>query len=124
MASFSGRNSAARPSKPNPSSAASRSGPDGGWSQAKTCPAMLSDRPVALRAGPPGQIKRPRYPRGHASLVKTSKDDGSRPRPRPTKPGGEGSKSLIPITGAGGLGGVGSCGAGSGSRRAKGMDLD
>jgi hypothetical protein len=40
--------------------------------------------------------------RGHAFLVGTQRDDGSWPMTsRPAKPGGEGSKSLIPITAAG-----------------------
>ena len=38
-----------------------------------------------------------------AFLIRTQRDDGSWPMTsRPVKPGGEGSKSLIPITGAGG----------------------
>jgi squalene-hopene/tetraprenyl-beta-curcumene cyclase len=40
--------------------------------------------------------------RAHAFLAKTQRDDGSWPMTsRPTKPGGKGSTSLIPITGAG-----------------------
>lgn len=40
--------------------------------------------------------------RGQAFLIKTQREDGSWPMTsRPTKPGSEGSKSLIPITGAG-----------------------
>jgi hypothetical protein len=40
--------------------------------------------------------------RAHALLIQTQRDDGSWPMTsRPVKPGGEGSKSLIPITGAG-----------------------
>jgi hypothetical protein len=40
--------------------------------------------------------------RAHAFLIRTQRPDGSWPMTsRPTKPGGEGSKSLIPITGAG-----------------------
>jgi hypothetical protein len=40
--------------------------------------------------------------RGHAFLIETQRDDGSWPMTsRPTKPGGEGAKYLIPITGAG-----------------------
>ncbi len=44
----------------------------------------------------------PAIRRGQEFLVKTQRDDGSWPMTsRPTKPGGEGSTSLIPITGAG-----------------------
>jgi hypothetical protein len=40
--------------------------------------------------------------RALAFLIKTQRADGSWPMTsRPVKPGGEGSKSLIPITGAG-----------------------
>jgi hypothetical protein len=40
--------------------------------------------------------------RAHTFLIETQRDDGSWPMTsRPVKPGGEGCKSLIPITGAG-----------------------
>ena len=40
--------------------------------------------------------------RGREFLIKMQRDDGSWPMTsRPSKPGGDGSKSLIPITGAG-----------------------
>jgi hypothetical protein len=40
--------------------------------------------------------------RAHAFLIKTQREDGSWPMTsRPVELGGEGSKSLIPITGAG-----------------------
>ena len=40
--------------------------------------------------------------RAHDFLIKTQRDDGSWPMTsRPIKPGGEGSKSLIPITAGG-----------------------
>jgi hypothetical protein len=40
--------------------------------------------------------------RGQAFLIKTQREDGSWPMTsRPTAPGGKGSTSLIPITGAG-----------------------
>ena len=49
---------------------------------------MKSDAPVIRRA--------------HAFLIKTQRADGSWPMTsRPVRPGGEGAKSLIPITGAG-----------------------
>jgi hypothetical protein len=45
--------------------------------------------------------------RAHAFLARTQREDGSWPiTSRPTKPGGEGSKSLIPITAAGTAWGV------------------
>ena len=49
---------------------------------------IKSDEPVIARA--------------HAFLIKTQRADGSWPMTsRPTKPGGKGSTSLIPITGGG-----------------------
>src|SRR4029453_3314999 len=45
--------------------------------------------------------------RGQTFLVKTQRNDGSwSMTSRPTEPGGQGSKSLIPITGAGSAGAV------------------
>src|SRR6185295_19881070 len=75
-----------------------------GWSQAK---AMKSDAWAtgqALYALSHAGIKPddPAITRGQAFLTKTQRDDGSWPMTsRPMKPGGEGAKSLIPITGAG-----------------------
>ena len=44
----------------------------------------------------------PAIRRGQAFLIKTQRADGAWPMTsQPVKPGGEGSKSLIPITGAG-----------------------
>jgi hypothetical protein len=81
-----------------------RQNADGGWSQTKD---MASDgwaTGQALYALANAGIKpdEPVITRAHAFLVKTQRDDGSWPMTsRPVKPGGEGCKSLIPITGAG-----------------------
>jgi hypothetical protein len=77
---------------------------DGGWSQTKE---MLSDAWAtgqALYALAHAGIKpdAPVIARAHAFLIRTQREDGSwQMTSRPAKPGGEGSKSLIPITGAG-----------------------
>jgi hypothetical protein len=81
-----------------------RQNADGGWSQA---PGMASDAWAtgqALYALAHAQIKpeNAMIARAHAFLVKTQREDGSWPMTsRPTSPGGKGSNSLIPITGAG-----------------------
>jgi hypothetical protein len=81
-----------------------RQNADGGWSQTQD---MASDgwaTGQALYALAHTGIKAddPVIARAHAFLINTQRDDGSWPMTsRPTKPGGEGSKSLIPITGAG-----------------------
>jgi hypothetical protein len=81
-----------------------RQNADGGWSQAKD---MASDgwaTGQALYALAHAGIKPndPSIARAHAFLVKTQREDGSWPMTsRPTTPGGKGSTSLIPITGAG-----------------------
>jgi hypothetical protein len=81
-----------------------RQNADGGWSQAKDMPSDAWATGQALyalaHAGiAPGE---PVIARAHAFLIKTQRSDGSWPMTsRPTKPGGPGSKSLIPITGAG-----------------------
>jgi hypothetical protein len=81
-----------------------RQNADGGWGQA---PEMASDgwaTGQALYALAHAGLKGddPAITRAHDFLIKTQKEDGSWPMTsRPTKPGGEGSKSLIPITGAG-----------------------
>jgi hypothetical protein len=81
-----------------------RQNADGGWSQAKkmasdgwaTGQALYALAHVGFKPDDP-VIKR-----AHAFLKKTQRDDGSWPMAsRPVKPGGAGSKSLIPITGAG-----------------------
>jgi hypothetical protein len=77
---------------------------DGGWSQAQK---MGSDAwatgqalyALAHAGMGPGE---PAIARGQAFLTKSQREDGSWPMTsRPLKPGGEGSKSLIPITAAG-----------------------
>jgi hypothetical protein len=78
---------------------------DGGWSQTKE---MASDgwaTGQALYALTHAGIKadEPVIARAQAFLIKTQREDGSWPMTsRPTKPGDEGCKSLIPITGGGG----------------------
>ena len=81
-----------------------RQNTDGGWAQAAN---MSSDAwatgqalyALAHSRIPPGD---PMVERARTFLIKSQRDDGSWPMTsRPTKPGGEGSKSLIPITGAG-----------------------
>lgn len=77
---------------------------DGGWSQTDD---MLSDAWAtgqALYALSHTGIRpdNPTINRAQSFLIKTQRDDGSWPMTsRPIKPGGEGSKSLIPITAAG-----------------------
>lgn len=77
---------------------------DGGWSQA---PGMAGDAwatgqalyALAHAGVTPAD---PTVARAHAFLVRSQREDGSWPMTsRPVKPGGAGSKSLIPITGAG-----------------------
>lgn len=77
---------------------------DGGWSQT---PEMASDAWAtgqALYALAETGIARddPAVARGHEFLAKTQREDGGwTMTSRPTRPGGEGSTSLIPITGGG-----------------------
>ncbi len=81
-----------------------RQNTDGGWSQS---PDMASDAWAtgqALYALSHAGLKpaEPVIARGQAFLIKTQREDGSWPMTsRPTKPGGEGTKYLVPITGAG-----------------------
>jgi squalene-hopene/tetraprenyl-beta-curcumene cyclase len=81
-----------------------RQNADGGWSQAKDMSSDAWATGQALYALAHAGIKpdEPVISRAHAFLVKAQRKDGSWPMAsRPVKPGGEGSKSLIPITGAG-----------------------
>jgi Squalene-hopene cyclase N-terminal domain len=81
-----------------------RQNADGGWSQTKDMPSDAWATGQALYALACAGIKpdAPVITGAHAFLVKTQRDDGSWPMTsRPVKPGGEGCKSLIPITSAG-----------------------
>jgi hypothetical protein len=81
-----------------------RQNADGGWSQAKDMASDAWATGQALYALAHAGIKadEPVIAHAHAFLVKTQREDGSWPMTsRPVKPGGAGSKSLIPITGAG-----------------------
>jgi hypothetical protein len=81
-----------------------RQNADGGWSQTKEMASDAWATGQALYALAHAGINRdePVSARGREFLIRTQRDDGSWPMiSRPTKPGGEGSKSLIPITGAG-----------------------
>jgi hypothetical protein len=76
----------------------------GGWSQVKGMASDAWATGQALYALAHAGIQRgePVIRRAHAFLIKTQTDDGSWPMTsRPVKPGRAGSKSLIPITGAG-----------------------
>jgi hypothetical protein len=82
---------------------------DGGWSQTPELPSDAWATGQALYALAHAGLHSadPIVARGQAFLVVTQRDDGSWPMvSRPTKPGGEGSTSLIPITGAGSAWGV------------------
>jgi Squalene-hopene cyclase N-terminal domain len=81
-----------------------RQNSDGGWSQAKdmasdawaTAQALYALAHAGIKSNDPG------IARAHAFLIKRQREDGSWPMTsRPTTPGGKGSTSLIPITGAG-----------------------
>ena len=81
-----------------------RQNPDGGWCQTTGMPSDAWATGQALYALAHAGVKsdEPAVARGHTFLATTQREDGSWPMTsRPTKPGGEGSKSLIPITGAG-----------------------
>jgi hypothetical protein len=81
-----------------------RQNADGGWSQS---PQMASDAWAtgqALYALAHAAVKPddPLIIRAQAFLIQTQRENGSWPMTsRPTKPGGEGCMSLVPITGAG-----------------------
>src|SRR5262249_19535194 len=77
---------------------------DGGWSQTKDMASDAWATGQALYALAHAGVKSDNLviTRGQAFLIKTQRADGSWPMTsRPVKPGGEGSTSLIPITGAG-----------------------
>ncbi len=91
-------------SEPLVQSMKGRQNPDGGWSQTKDMGSDAWATGQALYALAHAGIKPddPVVARAHIFLIKTQRDDGSWPMTsRPVKPGGEGSKSLIPITCAG-----------------------
>jgi hypothetical protein len=81
-----------------------RQNDDGGWSQTKEMASDAWATGQALYALAHAGIKPddPVVARARAFLIQTQREDGSWPmKSRPVKPGGPGSKSLIPITGAG-----------------------
>jgi hypothetical protein len=81
-----------------------RQNADGGWSQAPDMPsdAWATGQALYALAHTGSTSDDPAVARGRAFLARTQREDGSWPMTsRPIKPGGEGSKSLIPITGAG-----------------------
>jgi hypothetical protein len=81
-----------------------RQNPDGGWSQANEMSSDAWATGQALYALACGQVALddPVVGRGQTFLITTQRPDGSWPMTsRPTKPGGQGATSLIPITGAG-----------------------
>jgi hypothetical protein len=81
-----------------------RQNEDGGWSQSKGMASDAWATGQALYALAQAGVKsdEPAIRRGQVFLIKTQRADGSWPMTsRPAKPGGEGSKSVIPITGAG-----------------------
>lgn len=81
-----------------------RQKPDGGWSQTieMASDAWATGQALYALALAGSTADDPVITRAQAFLVKTQRDDGSWPMTsRPIKPGGDGSKSLVPITGAG-----------------------
>ena len=81
-----------------------RQNADGGWSQAKdmASDAWATGQALYVLAHAGIKSDEPVIQRGHAFLIKTQRADGSWPMTsRQVKPGGKGSKSLIPITAAG-----------------------
>jgi Prenyltransferase and squalene oxidase repeat len=82
-----------------------RQNADGGWSQAKDMASDAWATGQALYALAHADLNPddPVSARGQAFLTRTQLEDGSwKMTSRPTRPGGKGSNSLIPITGAGG----------------------
>jgi hypothetical protein len=81
-----------------------RQNTDGGWKQTNDMPSDAWATGQALYALACAGVAPDdaAISRGQAFLIKTQRKDGSWPMTsRPTKPGGKGSTSLIPITGAG-----------------------
>jgi hypothetical protein len=81
-----------------------RQNADGGWSQSREMTSDAWATGQALYALAHAGIKPddPAVVRAHRFLITAQRDDGSWPMTsRTTKPGGEGCKSLVPITGAG-----------------------
>lgn len=77
---------------------------DGGWSQATEMASDAWATGQALYALRHAGLKpsHDAISRAHHFLIKTQREDGSWPMTsRPTNPGGEGTGSLVPITGAG-----------------------
>ena len=81
-----------------------RQNADGGWSQTKgmASDAWATGQALYALAHAGVQPGEPTFERARSFLVKTQREDGSWPMTsRPIPPGSEGSKSLVPITGAG-----------------------
>lgn len=81
-----------------------RQNPDGGWSQTNEMPsdAWATGQALYALAHAKVALNDPAIQRGQAFLIAAQRADGSWPMTsRPTKPGGDGSNSLIPITGGG-----------------------
>jgi squalene-hopene/tetraprenyl-beta-curcumene cyclase len=81
-----------------------RQNSDGGWSQAAgmESDAWATGQALYALSYAGFTVDEPIVARARAFLIKTQRDDGSWPMTsRPTKPGDEGAKSLIPITGGG-----------------------
>jgi len=81
-----------------------RQNADGGWGQTKdmASDAWATGQALYALAHAGVRADEPVIRRAHAFLLKTQRADGSWPMTsRPVKPGGEGARSLIPITGAG-----------------------
>jgi hypothetical protein len=81
-----------------------RQNADGGWSQSKemTSDAWATGQALYALANAGVKSGEPVIQRAQAFLAKTQAEDGSWPMTsRPTKPGGEGAKNLVPIIGAG-----------------------
>jgi squalene cyclase len=88
---------------------AKRQNADGGWSQTTelASDAWATGQALYALAAAGCDSHDPVVKRGQGFLVATQREDGSWPMiSRPTKPGGEGSTSLVPITGAGSAWGV------------------